>query len=34
MGVRLYVKGERLDAGQGSPCTKFCLVSPPPKLSV
>ena len=30
MGVRLYVKGERLDAGQGSPRIKFCLVSPPP----
>ena len=24
MEVRLYLKGERLDAGQGSPCIKFC----------
>ena len=24
MEVRLYLKGERLDAGQESPCIKFC----------
>ena len=24
MEVRLYLKGERLDGGQGSPCIKFC----------
>ena len=24
MEVRLYLKGEMLDAGQGSPCIKFC----------
>ena len=32
MEVRLYVKGKRLDAGQGSPRIKFCSVLPPPPV--